>query len=495
MKIKLNIKNVLTLGITAIIITSTSLFFMNTSLAANTAKVTVDTANLRETTSSDSKILDLVNKGESVEVLETKGEWYKVKYKNITGYLRKDLVQLNNEKTKTDNENTTKTNNVTENVQTSKNEENSVNEGSSTAVEVANKLEDIEVDTVEKYKTKEDVKLKVIPLINALELEEVKKDTEVEVKDTINNWICVTVQGKQGWVIADKLEKLEKVETKTQESTSKNQETSTEQNVEQENSNQNVQQQEQSNVQETQQVQNTQTETVKQTSKTMYINTETVNLRSSSDRTSTIVVQLAINTKVEVVSEENGWSKVSVNGKEGYILSSLLSATKQETSRGATESRIATANKAATTTTNTNTQTQSAQTTKANTSTNTSTQTATSTGTGASVVAYAKQFIGTKYTYGGSSPSTGFDCSGFTSYVYKHFGISLPRTSGGQSGVGTAVSKADLQAGDLVIYRGHVAIYVGGGNVIHSPRPGKTVCIVPLGQAAGGFSGGRRIIK
>lgn len=477
MKIKLNIKNVLTLGIVAIIITSTSLFFMNTSLAANTAKVTVDTANLRETTNSDSKILDLVNKGESVEVLETKGEWYKVKYKNITGYLRKDLVQLNNETTKTDNENTTKTNNVTENVQTSKNEENSVNEGTSTAVEVANKLEDIEVDTVEKYKTKEDVKLKVIPLINALELEEVKKDTEVEVKDTINNWICVTVQGKQGWVIADKLEKLEKVETKTQESTSKNQETSTEQNVEQENSNQNVQQQEQSNVQETQQVQNTQTETVKQTSKTMYINTETVNLRSSADRTSTIVVQLAINTKVEVVSEENGWSKVSVNGKEGYILSSLLSATKQETSRGATESRIATANKVATTTTNTNT------------------QTATSTGTGASVVAYAKQFIGTKYTYGGSSPSTGFDCSGFTSYVYKHFGISLPRTSGGQSGVGTAVSKANLQAGDLVIYRGHVAIYVGGGNVIHSPRPGKTVCIVPLGQAAGGFSGGRRIIK
>ena len=410
MKIKLNIKNVLTLGITAIIITSTSLFFMNISLAANTAKVTVDTANLRETTSSDSKILDLVNKGESVEVLETKGEWYKVKYKNITGYLRKDLVQLNNETTKTDNENTTKTNNVTENV-----------------------------------------KLKVIPLINALELEEVKKDTEVEVKDTINNWICVTVQGKQGWVIADKLEKLEKVETKTQESTSKNQETSTEQNVEQENSNQNVQQQEQSNVQETQQVQNTQTETVKQTSKTMYINTETVNLRSSSDRTSTIVVQLAINTKVEVVSEENGWSKVSVNGKEGYILSSLLSATKQETSRGATESRIATANKAATTTTNTNTQTQSAQTTKANTSTNTSTQTATSTGTGASVVAYAKQFIGTKYTYGGSSPSTGFDCSGFTSYVYKHFGISLPRTSGGQSGVGTAVSKAN-QEKQYVLY-------------------------------------------
>ena len=75
MKIKLNIKNVLTLGIAAIIVTTISLFFINTSLAANTAKVTVDTANLRETADSDSKILDLVNKGESVEVLETKGEW------------------------------------------------------------------------------------------------------------------------------------------------------------------------------------------------------------------------------------------------------------------------------------------------------------------------------------------------------------------------------------------------------------------------------------
>ena len=79
MKIKLNIKNVLTLVITAVFITSISLFFMNTSLAANTAKVTVDTANLREKADSDSKILDLVNKGENVEIVDTIGEWYKVK--------------------------------------------------------------------------------------------------------------------------------------------------------------------------------------------------------------------------------------------------------------------------------------------------------------------------------------------------------------------------------------------------------------------------------
>ena len=464
MKIKLNIKNVLTLGVTAIIITTFSLFFINTSLAANTAKVMVDTANLRETTQTDSKILDLINKGESVEVLETKGEWYKVKYKNITGYLRKDLVQLNNETTETVEENTT-----------NKTEENTIEEStvSVNAEEVENtsNTENTEVATPGKYKAKEDLKLKVIPLINALEIDEIKKDTELEIKDIKNNWAYVNTQEKQGWVVLEKLEKVElKTEsTQNEEPTNKEQENTTNQNNQEENTQ----------------------EAAKQTSKTMYINTETVNLRSSADRTSTIVVQLAINTKVEVVSEENGWSKISVNGKEGYVLSSLLSSKKQETSRGATESRIAAANKTETTKSET-TKTQSAQTTNTSTSNQTTTTSSTN---GANVVAYAKQFIGTKYTYGGTSPSTGFDCSGFTSYVYKHFGVSLPRTSGGQSGVGTAVTKANLQAGDLVIYSGHVAIYVGGGNVIHSPRPGKTVCIVPLSQAARGFSGGRRVIN
>lgn len=464
MKIKLNIKNVLTLGITAIMITTFSLFFINTSLAANTAKVMVDTANLRETTQTDSKILDLINKGESVEVLETKGEWYKVKYKNITGYLRKDLVQLNNETTETVEENTT-----------NKTEENTIEEStvSVNAEEVENtsNTENTEVATPGKYKAKEDLKLKVIPLINALEIDEIKKDTELEIKDIKNNWAYVNTQEKQGWVVLEKLEKVElKAEsTQNEEPTNKEQENTTSQNNQEKNTQ----------------------EAAKQTSKTMYINTETVNLRSSADRTSTIVVQLAINTKVEVVSEENGWSKISVNGKEGYVLSSLLSSKKQETSRGATESRIAAANKTETTKSET-TKTQSAQTTNTSTSNQTTTTSSTN---GANVVAYAKQFIGTKYTYGGTSPSTGFDCSGFTSYVYKHFGVSLPRTSGGQSGVGTAVTKANLQAGDLVIYSGHVAIYVGGGNVIHSPRPGKTVCIVPLSQAARGFSGGRRVIN
>ena len=457
MKIKLNIKNVLTLVITAVFITSISLFFMNTSLAANTAKVTVDTANLREKADSDSKILDLVNKGENVEIVDTIGEWYKVKYKNITGYIRKDLLQLNNETNNIVKEqNTIEENTQSQNIET----ENTIEE----SVVEANTTESTEITG--KYKAKEDIKLKVIPLISSLDLQDIKQNTELEVKDTMNNWAYVTVQEKQGWVV---LEKIEKVENKV-ESTKTSEEKPTE-----------SKQTEQQETEKKQEAEKKQETTVKQqASKTMYTNTQTVNLRSSADRTSTLITQIAINTKVEVVSESNGWSKVKVNGKEGYIASTLLSTTKQETSRGAEESRITAANKEK--------EAKKQETTHTETS-------KTSSNSGESVVSYAKQFIGTKYTYGGTSPSTGFDCSGFTSYVYKHFGVSLPRTSGGQSGVGTAVTKANLQVGDLVIYSGHVAIYLGGGNVIHSPRPGKSVCIVPLNQAASGFSGGRRILN
>ncbi len=457
MKIKLNIKNVLTLVITAVFITSISLFFMNTSLAANTAKVTVDTANLREKADSDSKILDLVNKGENVEIVDTIGEWYKVKYKNITGYIRKDLLQLNNETNNIVKEqNTIEENTQSQNIET----ENTIEE----SVVEANTTESTEITG--KYKAKEDIKLKVIPLISSLDLQDIKQNTELEVKDTMNNWAYVTVQEKQGWVV---LEKIEKVENKV-ESTKTSEEKPTE-----------SKQTEQQETEKKQEAEKKQETTVKQqASKTMYTNTQTVNLRSSADRTSTLITQIAINTKVEVVSESNGWSKVKVNGKEGYIASTLLSTTKQETSRGAEESRITAANKEKEAKKQETTQTETSK---------------TSSNSGESVVSYAKQFIGTKYTYGGTSPSTGFDCSGFTSYVYRHFGVSLPRTSGGQSGVGTAVTKANLQAGDLVIYSGHVAIYLGGGNVIHSPRPGKSVCIVPLNQAASGFSGGRRILN
>ena len=98
-------------------------------------------------------------------------------------------------------------------------------------------------------------------------------------------------------------------------------------------------------------------------------------------------------------------------------------------------------------------------------------------GLGEQIVKYAEKFLGTPYTWGGTSPDTGFDCSGFTQYVYSNFGIDLDRTSSAQRRQGEAVDEDDIMLGDLVCYSGHVAIYVGNGQVIHSPQEGEVVKI------------------
>lgn len=89
-------------------------------------------------------------------------------------------------------------------------------------------------------------------------------------------------------------------------------------------------------------------------------------------------------------------------------------------------------------------------------------------GNGASIAGYATQFAGNRYVAGGTSPENGADCSGFTQAIYGRFGISLPRTSGQQAYCGKSVSFSEAKAGDLICYSGHVAIYMGGGKIIHA---------------------------
>ena len=90
-------------------------------------------------------------------------------------------------------------------------------------------------------------------------------------------------------------------------------------------------------------------------------------------------------------------------------------------------------------------------------------------GSGSSVVDYATQFVGNPYVWGGTSLTNGADCSGFVQSVYSNFGVSLPRTSYEQQNAGTEVSYADAQPGDLILaHGGHVAIYMGGGKIVHA---------------------------
>jgi peptidoglycan DL-endopeptidase CwlO len=113
----------------------------------------------------------------------------------------------------------------------------------------------------------------------------------------------------------------------------------------------------------------------------------------------------------------------------------------------------------------------------------------------ARVVAFARKYVGVRYSYGGTSPATGFDCSGFTRFVYSHFGIDLPHYSVAQFAQGKRVSRAGLRPGDLVFFSGlgHVGMYVGAGRFIHAPHTGTTVAIEPL-SGHGRYVGARRLL-
>ena len=156
MKIKLNIKSIIFMTIIAL----ASLLFINISFAANTGKVLVETAKLREQANTDSKVLELASQGEEVEILNEEDQWYKVKYKQVTGYIRKDLIELDNkeaanttnknEQTKeNETQNTTENTveNTTENVQT---ENNKTAEDNTTDTNKTENVEEIEKN--QKYK-------------------------------------------------------------------------------------------------------------------------------------------------------------------------------------------------------------------------------------------------------------------------------------------------------------------------------------------------------
>ncbi|HEY3549727.1 MAG TPA: C40 family peptidase [Gaiellaceae bacterium] len=110
------------------------------------------------------------------------------------------------------------------------------------------------------------------------------------------------------------------------------------------------------------------------------------------------------------------------------------------------------------------------------------------------VVAYARHFLGTPYSYGGSSPRTGFDCSGLVRFVYGHFGIALPHSSWADLAHGHRIGRRFLRPGDLVFFygAGHVGIYAGSGRFIDAPHTGSRVRISTMHEY-GSYYGARRL--
>ena len=112
------------------------------------------------------------------------------------------------------------------------------------------------------------------------------------------------------------------------------------------------------------------------------------------------------------------------------------------------------------------------------------------------VVGIAMRYLGIPYRWGGASPSTGFDCSGFIMYVYAQIGVSLPHNAAAQYGYGTPVDRSQLQPGDLVFFNGlgHNGLYIGNNQMIHAPHSGDVVKISSLtGWYASTWVGARRL--
>ena len=197
--------------------------------------------------------------------------------------------------------------------------------------------------------------------------------------------------------------------------------------------------------------------------------TSVLNVREEKNTSSDIVTQLPEGKRYTVKSENADWCKVKVKGKSGYVAKeyvhtkySFKEAKSLKKKIKETVRSYASENKAE------------------------------------SLISYAKQFIGNKYVWGGTSLTNGTDCSGFTLRVFQKFGYSLPRTSAEQAGCGSSVKLSELKPGDLVFYkRGgrvhHVAIYIGGGQIVHAA--GAKWGIITSNMNYSRVSHARRILK
>ncbi len=468
-----------------IILLYVGLILINTKAYAISGKLLNETTRIRKEASTSSDVVDLISIGENFEIESEEGDWYKVKYKGKTGFIRKDMVEVEEsspaqeESQNTENAEPAKTQETqnNENNQETTNTENS-NESSETAVSEDNKIqqEEKEENIVQKGftgKITSNLDIKILPSICSSVIATVYNDTQIEVKDVINKWAYIETENISGWVLIGKINTAESsVEASSQEN----------QEVQEDNKEQQEEKQEEVKEEaKTEEAKKEETKTV-----TKYVSTETLNMREKAENNAKVIKQLTLNAEVTVLETvDSTWSKIKHKSSTGYVANKYLSDTKTKvTSRSEEPSRqqeVKEETKKETTKTQETKKEEKSSKKEEKKETNESATA--SSGSGSSVVSYAKQFLGNPYVYGGTSLTNGCDCSGFVMGVYKHFGVSLPHSSGSMRSVGTAVDKSNLQAGDIVCFSGHVGIYIGGNNFIHAANPSKGIIISSLSES------------
>lgn len=440
------------------------------SVYAATGTTNSETTRLREESNSDSRTLTLIPIKQEMEITAKEGEWYKVIYNGIEGYIFAELLDVNGEVVDNSAPNQ-EGNETTEEPSTSEtpNEEQETNENTQNKNPIVNLPANM--------KTKNQVNVKITPLINSSDIGKVEAEKEVTVTEVINDWCYIIAENTSGWTRTTNLAQIVEVPVVAPVEPS------------QDNINNDID-----------------VET-----KIGYVSATSLYVREQPTTDSKIIHTAYRNEEVEITQQLDGWYAVNVANVQGYVAAKYISDTKVETtSRGSNETRLPLVEDNAENETidtaetiepveNTNTEViEPSQNEQINTiepeeiipeETQSEPAQEETNNLGEQIVEYAKQYLGCKYVSGGTTPK-GFDCSGFTQYVYAHFGISITRTSKTQAKDGEYIDKEDLQLGDLIIFNndsnssiGHVGIYVGDNSFIHAANPKKGVVITELSNS------------
>ena len=418
---------------------------------ADTGTVSTDTLNLRKEASTTSSILELLNSGDKLEIISEEGNWYKVKHGSNEGYVSKEYVKVS----KNESNNTTNTENTgvtTSNNSNTISNTTSISDGNAQTNTVSRlNITTADIDLNTKIKLPKETAIRILPLINSNVLENVNEEIEVMVIAKTNKWFFIQTDEIAGWVsnIENKTSADTTPDIKENQDSSENKEDSSANNEDTPNGD----------------------TTIKSTTK--YINVASAYVRATPSTDGKIITTLIKNTDVIVTGENGDWYKIKYNSYDGYIYKELVSDKKIEETNRSTVNRATTEN--------------------LSTVSNVETSNTNETNKGEQIVAYAKQYLGCPYVYGASGSSS-FDCSGFTMYVYKHFGYSLSHSATAQSKKGVAVEKENLQLGDLVFFLdyetmdgiGHCGIYIGDGNFIHASS-GSGYCVKISSLTSGSY--------
>ena len=493
------------------------LLFAQVPSFAATGKSTATNVRVRAEASTNSEVIELLAVDDVVEILSKEGDWYKVSFNGKTGYVSQSFISTNEKveennsgEVKTENNEADKTpeqpskENSTENDNNNQGENNNseATTGNTTTENTDTPVANETKKTVTKkvYKMAENTGVNLLPIASSVNIGDLEKDNEVSFISKAGLWAYVEYKDVTGWVRFDKISVEEVTVEEPTEATNNGENAEKTEVANNEENNQNNQPEENKTDENIEQKTSESTET-NYTAKNMYSKVAAVNVRSEANTSSDVVDSIGINTQVKVVGEQDGWYKVEVNGKNGYIRKDLLSDSKTEVSSRSNDLDRAAAKKEENANAQVTTETPAA-TAQATQNTPAPAETATSSNgvTGSDIAAYARNFLGCRYVYGSAGPNT-FDCSGLTMYVYQHFGYSLSHSSKVQATQGRAVT-GDLQPGDILVFSndgktvGHVGIYIGNDQFIHAADSSTGVVIGRLSDRwnKSKYWGARRIL-